>query len=117
MLITAVEKNQCVKKEMRLEKKQARYHDDSKPWLTLIKRFKELNVLELPLLNTPNGISEDKGKAVDMLLKKRFGEEWIKEEQLNIYFEILKEQITFEEQTDEAEQLCSCLKEETGSIH
>ncbi|KAF2904489.1 hypothetical protein ILUMI_01692 [Ignelater luminosus] len=92
-------------------------HDDSKPWLTLIKCFKELNVLELPLLNAPNRISQDKGKAIDMLLKKRFGEEWIKEEQLNFYCEILREQITFEEQTDEAEQLCSCLEEESGPIH
>ncbi|KAF2885011.1 hypothetical protein ILUMI_21127 [Ignelater luminosus] len=54
---------------------------------------------------------------VDMSLKKRFGEEWIKEEQLNFYSEILKEQISFEEQTDKAEQLCSCLEEESGPIH
>ncbi|KAF2891329.1 hypothetical protein ILUMI_14844, partial [Ignelater luminosus] len=58
----------------------------------------------------------DKEKAVNMLLKKRFGEEWIKEEQLNFYFKILKEQITFEEQTDEAEKLCGCLEEESGPI-
>ncbi|KAF2893949.1 hypothetical protein ILUMI_12223, partial [Ignelater luminosus] len=57
------------------------------------------------------------GKAVDMLLKNRFGEEWIKEEQLNFYFEIFEEQITFEEQTDGAEQLCSCLEEESEPIH
>ncbi|KAF2894407.1 hypothetical protein ILUMI_11766, partial [Ignelater luminosus] len=87
------------------------HHDDPQPWLTL------LNVLELALLNAPNGISQHKGKVVDMLLKKRFDEEWIKEEQLNFCFGILKEQITFEEQTDEAEQLCSCLEEDFEPIH
>ncbi|KAF2884937.1 hypothetical protein ILUMI_21214 [Ignelater luminosus] len=56
-------------------------------------------------------------RAVDMLLKARFDEEWIKEEQLNFDFEILKEQITFEDQTDEAEQLYSCLEEESEPIH
>ncbi|KAF5277520.1 hypothetical protein FQA39_LY18474 [Lamprigera yunnana] len=60
-----------------------RSNDPSKKYNLLLKCGKKLENASLKAVTKQHGISQDKRKAVNNLLKKSFGEEWYHEDHLN----------------------------------
>ncbi|KAK9720567.1 hypothetical protein QE152_g22002 [Popillia japonica] len=93
-----------------------RINDDFKKSQTLLKRGKSVSHAILPPLQETPGISSDKGKAVNKLLQKRFGEQWIQDRNFKWYFELLLKNLMPEPVGPlETEEACHCLTKDTES--
>ncbi|BES91839.1 transposon protein [Nesidiocoris tenuis] len=96
-----------------------RYESNTEPFRSIVKRGrKERSVNAPPLLPLGRSLTKEKKKDVEYLLETHFGRKWKELPELRWYLPILfggdEEQAEQEEQGDEP---CSCLDEESPSIH
>ncbi|KAF2895356.1 hypothetical protein ILUMI_10810, partial [Ignelater luminosus] len=93
-----------------LKKMEGITDDPSKKFNSLLKRGKKLENASLKEVTEQHGITQEKGKAVNNLLQKSFGEEWYHEDYLSWYFEVLRDFIM---ETVDPEEFCECMEAET----
>ncbi|KAJ8961985.1 hypothetical protein NQ314_005767 [Rhamnusium bicolor] len=95
-----------------------RANDPSKEEVSLLKKGKTLQCAKLEEDSSTHGITQDKGKAVNILLKQAFGDQWYLEDQFGWYFEILRDHIIIDPPAleDNTDGECHCIEEENEPV-
>lgn len=93
---------------------QAMYRNDdpSKKYITLVKRGKSVKNVQLEKNVEKPGLSVDKARAVDKLLKASFGENWMLDPGLSWYFDLFAGDLGQATINNSEEVECDCAQHE-----
>ncbi|KAK9717872.1 hypothetical protein QE152_g23502 [Popillia japonica] len=110
-VLQVLQKLEGINEQKRIFIKKATQQRNKKK--NLVKRAKTIESFSLKEINTLHGITAVTGKSVDNLLKVAFGTDWIRDESLVWYFDILKDFIRDVNIPAEKEnEGCTCIAED-----